>query len=277
MYQGILFHSLYLTVVLAYTVSAAVGGLALARPQRGSLVSISGSSGLIGFLALLLTVGLIRVSEQPLLEQAGEYYLWVAVVVEALFRASRIRSTIGRLAVSATCLPILMSAAALSHRQSPFEGAGAVAGRVFFIPHIVSALLAESCLVLTGVVGVGSIIIDSLLRRRAVGSMMGGGLNLVYLDQAYRRLILAGFLLMTVSIGTGALWAISLPLSAGIADATFWFALAGWGTLGVLVYLRYTQQVSLIRIARPLSCFIAGLFLCYFASAVFLGDVFHRG
>jgi hypothetical protein len=271
-------HLLIVSAFIGYLGGVVGGAILLVRGGVNSWwrVVMRGSAFLSA--AAIIGVGMaILAAPQGQFEGAAPYYIMVLALVEGGCFAAGLRSPRDRVWLSSGGLAILGAMSVLSHvtREpvAPFGG-GAIPSALILI-HLGSAIVAEGCLAVLGIVAAASVAADRRLRLMKLPAAVDEELSLVRLDTLYRLLVMTGFASMTVSAasgGVGALFTRARPPS----DVTLSFAIASWILLGMLVHLRWGRGWPLVRVSHVVSIIVPGLFLGYLGMAVIRGELFHK-
>ena len=275
-------HLLIVSAFVGYLGGVMGGGVLLVRggeSEGGNAWwrGVMRGSALLSGVAIV-GVGLIILAvPRGQFEGAAPYYIMVLALVEGGCFAAGLRSPRDRVWLSSGGLAILGAMSVLSHitREpiTPLVG-GAIPSALILI-HLGSAIIAEGCLAVLGIVAAASVAADRRLRRMTLPPAGDEELSLVRLDTLYRVLIMSGFVSMTVSAtsgGVGALFTRTRPPS----DVTLSFAIASWILLGVLVHLRWGRGWPLVRVSHVVSIIVPSLFLGYFGMAIIRGELFHK-
>lgn len=269
-------HILVIVAVLSYLIGAGSAAIVLARGQsRWGFVLIKGS-GAVSVLALLVLSCMAMAGSSAGIETAALYYSLFLLVVEGGSWLANLRSVRDRMWLSTGGLAALVTMSALSHvsRQplSPIIGGAPL---VVFGLHVISAVIAEGCLALIAIVAVASVAADKRLRRMQLPLPGVEEPSLVRLDGLYCWLLIIGFAAISVSAASGGVWALisHAPIEG---DATLYFALISWVSLGLLLHLRCGLGLSLLRVAPIVSIGIPVLFIGYILLVILRGEIFHQ-
>lgn len=225
-----------------------------------------------GFIVLSLFV-VATLFQERVFSTAGDYFLWVAWVVEVTYTCMRINFPIVRLFVSTVILIIFASSSYLAHRSIV---QGPAAGVVLFSLHVIPALLAEAGILLASVVSAVYLLQQKRLKQKSAESFLEKGPSLSALQEVHRRIVLAGFFLMTLAIISGSLQAVAQSSPFLTSDVTRWSALLAWILLAVLAHAQINLQWSF----RRTSAITVGggvlFFLTYLTAILATGTMLHE-
>jgi ABC-type uncharacterized transport system permease subunit len=268
----------------AVPVLAALGylGLAVAHRRRREMVQPLGSS--MGQAALLLVIGLhgaallpnwfAREGLQFGFATSISWTLWLAVLllwIESWFqRLPSVTQGIFVLAAIAAILPMLFPGRVLSNQPD-----------VVFRAHMLLAMLAYSTFTLAAASALVMIALERSLhstKKMAMGvSGWWQGLpSLLGLDQMLMRVVLVGFVLVTLTLATG--MAVGLELGYGLLrfDHKTVFTIAAWLlSLILLLGRRWFGWRGKVAASWTLAGFVA-LLMAYIGSRFVLEVVLHR-
>lgn len=230
-------HLLAVLTILLYSASAVLllFGVSLrgesALPQRlarfGTVACRGGFVCLTGFVLYTLT-------QERVLTTPGDYLLWVAWGMEAVYEFLKLEYPIVRVFVSSITLLIFGSSSWLVHRE--LGGSPGAPDALLFVTHIVPALLAEVSLLLGFVVAAVFLLQSGRIKSKSIESLQVKAPSLTRLETLHRRLLFGGFVFMTLAVVTGSIRAASLGIPLLKGDVTTWSALGAWLLLFVLLH-----------------------------------------
>lgn len=268
----------------AVPVLAALGylGLAVAHRRQREMVQPLGSS--MGQAALLLVIGLhgsallpnwfAREGLQFGFATSISWTLWLAVLllwIESWFqRLPSVTQGIFVLAAIAAILPILLPGRVLSNQPD-----------AVFRAHMLLAMLAYSTFTLAAASALVMIALERSLHSTKKMAMNASGWwqglpSLLGLDQMLMRVVLVGFVLVTLTLATG--MAVGLELGYGLLrfDHKTVFTIAAWLlSLTLLLGRRWFGWRGKVAASWTLAGFVA-LLMAYIGSRFVLEVVLHR-
>jgi ABC-type uncharacterized transport system permease subunit len=268
----------------AVPVLAALGylGLAVAHRRQREMVQPLGSS--MGQAALLLVIGLhgaallpnwfAREGLQFGFATSISWTLWLAVLllwIESWFqRLPSVTQGIFVLAAIAAILPILLPGRVLSNQPD-----------AVFRAHMLLAMLAYSTFTLAAASALVMIALERSLHSTKKMAMGASGWwqglpSLLGLDQMLMRVVLVGFVLVTLTLATG--MAVGLELGYGLLrfDHKTVFTIAAWLlSLILLLGRRWFGWRGKVAASWTLAGFVA-LLMAYIGSRFVLEVVLHR-
>ncbi len=268
----------------AVPVLAALGylGLAVAHRRQREMVQPLGSS--MGQAALLLVIGLhgaallpnwfAREGLQFGFATSISWTLWLAVLllwIESWFqRLPSVTQGIFVLAAIAAILPILLPGRVLSNQPD-----------AVFRAHMLLAMLAYSTFTLAAASALVMIALERSLHSTKKMAMNASGWwqglpSLLGLDQMLMRVVLVGFVLVTLTLATG--MAVGLELGYGLLrfDHKTVFTIAAWLlSLILLLGRRWFGWRGKVAASWTLAGFVA-LLMAYIGSRFVLEVVLHR-
>lgn len=220
-----------------------------------------------GFLVLTLFV-IATLFQERVFSTAGDYFLWIAWVVEATYTCLKINFPIVRLFVSTVILVIFASSSYLAHRAIE---PGPTGGVLLFSLHVIPALLAEAGILLASIVSGVYLLQQGRLKRKSAESFLEKAPSLSKLQEVHRKIVVSGFFLMTLAIITGSLQAVAQRSPFLTSDTTRWSALLAWVLLAVLAH----AQINLKWSFRRISAITTGggtLFFVVYITAILITD-----
>ena len=268
----------------AVPVLAALGylGLAVAHRRQREMVQPLGSS--MGQAALLLVIGLhgaallpnwfAREGLQFGFATSISWTLWLAVLllwIESWFqRLPSVTQGIFVLAAIAAILPMLLPGRVLSNQPD-----------AVFRAHMLLAMLAYSTFTLAAASALVMIALERSLHSTKKMAMGASGWwqglpSLLGLDQMLMRVVLVGFVLVTLTLATG--MAVGLELGYGLLrfDHKTVFTIAAWLlSLILLLGRRWFGWRGKVAASWTLAGFVA-LLMAYIGSRFVLEVVLHR-
>ena len=269
-------HILVIVAVLGYLIGAGAAAIVLARGQSRWVFSLLRVSGAVSVGALVVLSGMAIMGSRAGIETAALYYTLFLLVVEGGSWLANLRSVRDRMWLSTGGLAALVTMSALSHvSPQPLSPASGGAPLIVFGLHVISAVVAESCLALIAIVAVASVAADRRLRRMQLPLPGAEEPSLVRLDGLYCWLLIIGFGAISVSAASGGVWAL-ISHAPFQGDATLYFALISWIVLGLLLHLRCGLGWQLLRVAPLVSIGIPLLFVGYLLLVIIRGDIFHQ-
>lgn len=227
---------LFMVALVAYLVVAGVR-LFDPAPRPGWLPRLLDVLLFAGLAAHVGALGLVshRTGELPV-HSAGESVAALAAVVGLGALAVRPRQQaeiLGGVHVALVAVLLGMSLLMPTPIHSPDESLA-----TFWLPiHAVSTFLGISAFGLA----FGISLVYLLVRRRLKTKKLAGLARLPAIDTLDRlntRCILAGFLALTIGIGTGGLWAATKATPPGGLGPTVWATLLAWGWYAAAVLVR---------------------------------------
>jgi ABC-type transport system involved in cytochrome c biogenesis permease subunit len=140
--------------------------------------------------------------------------------------------------------------------------------------HAVPALLAEVCLALSMIVSIVFLLLNRRLKRKAVDALSLGGPSLESLDRLNYRFVAAGFVLMTLAVLSGIVWALITGRPLFVPDPATTSAFLAWIVLAALLEMRITSSISPRRFSA-LSAIFSAAFFVVLVSLLFLAGEIH--
>ena len=237
------------------------------RPKRRLAVILTA----IGLLAHLAAQGMHWLAGPPPEVDVTSLLSLSALIVVALLMAERpTRNPMFEAAIVA--LPIagafIVAELLLERRPSVIHPDARTAA------HIVSSVLSFGLLGFAGVYALLIALVDHLLRRHHLNKAIRSLPPLVVLESLLFRIIAIGFLLLTVSLGTGWLYVEDL-FAQHLAHKTI-LSMVAWVVFGVLLWGRMFRGWRGRTAVRMTLAGIALLILAYFGTKIVLEGILHR-
>jgi cytochrome c-type biogenesis protein CcsB len=163
----------------------------------------------------------------------------LALVVAVLFVWAAWRYRVPTLGAFATPLVVVTLAASLAFSSD--DGVVPAALRSAWFPvHIVLAISADACFAIAGVIGVAFLVQDDRLRRKRPGPAFKLLPPLHVLEEIGHRFVMTGFLLMTLAIVAGSLFAKEMWGAYWSWDPKQCFTLTTWLLFAGILHARIT-------------------------------------
>lgn len=223
---------------------AAIASVLYAQTLAGPPASLSPiKERLVGVAALCMTFALVIRAEElgtvPLVTslEALFFYSWLLLVIFLFLVRRAAHRTLGVFLVPLATILAAVSAAFMA----PPEAVNALFQNRLFALHTVSLFLGYSALSVAFCAGVMYLLLHDEIAHKRVGRMFARLPSLDDLDRLGHRTVVLGFVLLTVGIAIGMVWA---RLEWGVAWV--WESKSVWTLLSWGVYLGYlvTRRVA---------------------------------
>jgi ABC-type transport system involved in cytochrome c biogenesis permease subunit len=286
-------HSIALSAIVLYVVSAAIMLVQLWRPgfERGGeggrvrqsrLQAVGIGVFVIGFLAHTATLAAVLNDPRVAgVDNGADNFFWVswglALAFGVLSRklnypvvgAFLIPAVVLLMGSSSYLLHAPKAASATSVEVSP------ATAHMLSILHAVPSFVAIVSLALAFVVSAVFLIVERSLKRKAAGVVNLSGPNLQLLDTLNCRLVQVGFVAITLVILSGGVWAVSEQKSVFTLDTSVVSGLLVWVFLAFILHVRMIMRWSPKRVSR-ITILVTGVFFAsVFAVMVFAGRLTH--
>lgn len=176
---------------------------------------------------------------------------------------------VGAFVASASAF-FLSASSYLSHRE---HWLGEEGNQLLVFLHVVPAFLAELALVIAFIISAIYLVQDRRIKYKKSNSISGGP-SLDWLDKANLKVLLAGFISMTLAIVSGTLWGMNNHRLL-LRDSYQWIALMAWLLMAILLHGRRNMHWSAKRTARTAFIATSGIILLMTALIVFQGNTIH--
>ncbi len=207
----------------------------------------------------------------------SDYFFWFALLLAAyfVFWARHLPFPVVGTFISTAVLIFLSGSSYLGH-YTPVEPYTPQPYLLMGI-HIVPAMLAELCLVILLLVCLVFLIQESRLKRKDRRVLLSRGPSLQVLERYVQRLSLSGFVLMSIALITGSLFAYLQGRSLFSPDIVQFLAITAWLLLASVQFVRNTWGWSARKVA-VFSLTVSGFSLVILYSLrVVSGSVWHGG
>jgi ABC-type uncharacterized transport system permease subunit len=197
--------------------------------------------------------------------------MWLAVLIywleSFMARMEGMQPMVLPLAALCTVLPVFF----------PNDHLVANAGAVGFKLHFLAAMLAYSLLTLSALHAIFMGFTENALHKRSVRRSLGSLPPLLTMEKLLFRMLLIGFILLTLTVGSGVLFSEELFGKPLTVDHKTLFAFASWGIFAILLIGRHAWGWRGKRALRWTLAGFALLILAYvgsrFVAEVILGRV----